>query len=148
MHPIQLDSVYFPHKRYVSLRIISGILKVLGALALAVACVCGLVLLVGFLAAATSDHPKDLVAVAMASGSALTIGGTALVASLIFFAHAAMIHLSIHMEENTRATAQLLHALCGRPPEKQQPLQQRNGGPHDAATEPAPEEPEHDGGRG
>lgn len=116
MHPIQLDSVYFPHKRYVSLRIIGVILTVLGALALAVACVCGLVLLFGFLAAGKSDYREDQVALAMASGSAVTVGGPALVASLVFFAHAAMIHLSIHVEENTRATAQLLHGLCKRLP--------------------------------
>ncbi len=116
MYPIQLDSVFFPHNRYVSLRIISAILALLGALALAVACVCGLVLLFRLLAAGKSDHPNDQLALAMASGTALTVAGPALAASLVFFAHAALTHLSIHVEENTRATAQLLHALCGRLP--------------------------------
>lgn len=88
-------------ERYGALRAMCGLYKVFAVVAMVVAVVCILYALWG----ESKETPRGLL---LATGAGLGVAG------LVFFAAGESLWLAIHVEENTRVTAQLMEQLLRR----------------------------------
>lgn len=109
---MKISSFHEPGPRYPSLRIVGSVSAVLGAIMLVLGA--GALATIGYFALAARDAPSLGPAPMMAAGIYTLWCLGILLSGLQLIAAAAFIRLMIHVEENTRASAQALHRIRSR----------------------------------